>query len=165
MDMDEGDIRNEGPAEELTRLARETIEEQVGSSDTAAMRIRCQRVIDLYASGAIEDARDYFHAALVLLYGETTAHYELSRNFAHRSVKLEEARAWTVVAMAWDRWLLAAGKPQRFGTQIIKKGGRWSLGEIDPEISDLDRAFYGVPPLYVQQQRAEQLQRQEDINP
>jgi hypothetical protein len=64
--------------------------------------------------------------------------------------------------MAWDRWLLSLGKPQRFGTQIIKKGGRWSLGELDPSINDVDRAMFGVPPLYVQQQRANQLQSQED---
>lgn len=154
----------EGPGQELARLAQETIESQGGSSDAALMRMRCQRVIDLYASGAIQDARDNFHAALVLLYGEKSAHYELSRTFALRAARQDDARAWTVFAMAWDRWLLATGRSQRFGTQIIKRGGRWSLGKVDPQISDLDRAFYGVPPLFVQQQRASQLQRQEDAD-
>jgi hypothetical protein len=63
--------------------------------------------------------------------------------------------------MAWDRWLVVSGKPQRFGTQIIKQGGHWSLGLVEPEVSDLERALYAVPPLYVQRQRAEQLERQE----
>jgi hypothetical protein len=159
------DFENQLPedtGEELARLARETLESQSGTSDSAAMRIRCQRVIDLYASGSIEDSRDNFHAALVLLYGEQSAHYELARSFAQRAAQQGESRAWSVSAMAWDRWLLSLGKPQRFGTQIIKKGGRWSLGELDPTINDIDRAMFGVPPLYVQEQRARQLQSQEE---
>lgn len=161
-EMTGGGPGDELPGDELARLAQETIEGQVHSTDAAAMRTRCQRVIDLYAKGAIEDSRDNFHASLVLLYGEQASHYDLARVFAQRAAKEGETRGWTVCAMAWDRWLLSTGKPQRFGTQIIKQGGRWSLGEIDTKTSDLDRAFYGVPPLYVQQQRAEMLQRQED---
>jgi hypothetical protein len=163
--MDDWNLENqlpEDPGEELARLARETLESQSSANDSAAMRIRCQRVIDLYAAGSIVESRDSFHAALVLLYGEQSAHYELARTFAQRAAQAGETRAWSVSAMAWDRWLLSLGKPQRFGTQIIKKGGRWSLGELDPTINDTDRAMFAVPPLDVQQQRAEQLQRQED---
>lgn len=162
--MEEKQFQGEEPGDELARLAQETIENQVDGTDSAAVRIRCQRVIDLYANGALSEARDYFHAALVLLYGERTAHYELARNFAMRAASSGETRAWTVTAMAWDRWLLANSKPQRFGTQIIKRGGRWSLGDVDMAITDAQRAFYGVPPLYVQQHRAAQLQSQEERN-
>lgn len=151
----------EGPSEELERLARESLEAQADPSDLAGMRRRCQRVIDLYAQGHIVDAHDNFHAAWVLLCGESAAHFRLARMFARRAAGLGEARAWTLEAMAWDRWLVASGKPQRFGTQILKQHGRWSLGAVDPAVTDLERAFYGVPPLYVQRQRAEQLQRQE----
>lgn len=158
---DEERLFGEDPGAELARLAQETIEAQSGTSDIEQNRIRCQRVIDLYAEGAIREARDNFHAALVLLYGETQAHYELARMFAHRATAMGDSRAWTVQAMAWDRLLLSQRKPQRFGTQIIKKGGVWSLGEVDPRVNDWERAMYGVPPLYVQQQRVEQLQRQE----
>ncbi len=161
-EMFEGIPGDESPAEELARLAQETIESQMGSTDPAAMRIRCQRVIDLYANGSILEARDHLHAALVLLYGEKSAHYELARTFAQRAARQGESRAWTVTAMAWDRWLLAMQRPQRFGTQIIKKNGRWSLGEVEPDMNDKERAFYGVPPLHVQQQRAKQLQSQEE---
>lgn len=151
----------EGPSEELERLARESLEAQADPSDLTGMRQRCQRVIDLYAQGHIVNAYDNFHAAWVLLCGESAAHFRLARMFARRAAGLGEARAWTLEAMAWDRWLVASGKPQRFGTQILKQHGRWSLGAVDPAVTDLERAFYGVPPLYVQQQRAEQLQRQE----
>lgn len=163
MDDDEEPLLppREDPNEELERLARETLEAQAGTADPVGARRRCQRVIDLYAQGAVVDARDNFHAAWVLLCGETLGHYNLARLFARRATELGEERAWTLRAMAWDRWLVAGGKPQRFGTQIIKQGGRWSLGSVDPGVNDLERALYAVPPLYVQMQRAEQLERQE----
>ncbi len=158
----EEEFMYEDSSDELARMAQETIEEQMNAPDVANMRTRCQRVIDLYAKGMIEDGRDHFHAGLVLLHGERTAHYELARTFSRRASDMGEARAWTVQAMAWDRWLLSLGKPQRFGTQIIKQQGRWSLGDVDVRITDSLRAFYGVPPLFVQEQRVRQLQRQED---
>ncbi|NJK82342.1 MAG: hypothetical protein HC893_14255 [Chloroflexaceae bacterium] len=162
MDNLQSDGDEETVAEELARLAQETLEAQAGSSSTAAMRERCQRIIELFAKGAILEARDNFHAALVLLYGERLSHYDLARTFAWRAAKLGESRSWSVYAMAWDRWLIAAGKPQRFGTQIIRLNGRWTLGLVDPEVNDQQRAMYGVLPLYVQEERAKQLQRQEE---
>lgn len=149
-------------SEELARLAREAIEAQAGTIDMAGARRRCQRVIELYSAGLVRNSRDHFHAAWVMLCGETQGHYSMARMFARRATDLGEERAWTLRAMAWDRWLVASGQPQRFGTQIIKQGGRWSLGEVDPRVSDLDRALYAVPPLYVQRQSAEQLQRREE---
>ncbi len=163
--MDEEDTYgNELLGEELARLARETIESRVETADFESARARCIRVMALYDQGAVRDAQDCFHAALVLLYGDRPAHYDLSRSLAQQSAKMGEVRAWTLQAMAWDRWLLSIGKPQRFGTQIVKQRGRWSLSDIDETITDVDRAFYGVPPLYVQQQRVQQLQREEDQN-
>jgi hypothetical protein len=150
------------PEDELARMAQETIESQVGGSDIENVRRRCERVLTLYEQGAIEDSRDHFHAALVLLYGERSRHYELSRLLSFRSARMGEMRAWTLEAMARDRWLLSVGRPQHFGTQIIREGGRWSLGNIEERTTDTERAMYGVPPLYVQQQRAQQLQRQEE---
>lgn len=158
---DEEQSFDEEPGAELARLAQEAVEEQTGTADAAQARIRCQRVIDLYAKGTIREARDNFHAALVLLYGESEAHFELALMFARRATTMGDSRGWTIQAMAMDRLLLAKHKPQRFGTQFIKKGGIWSLGKVDPHVNDWERAMYGVPPLFFQQQRAEQLQRQE----
>ena len=67
-----------------------------------------------------------------------------------------------MVAAAWDRSLIGRGKPQRFGTQFIREGGRWSLGRVDARVTDAQRALYGVPPLWVQQQNVDQLQQRED---
>ncbi|MBP1464761.1 hypothetical protein EYB53_003455 [Candidatus Chloroploca sp. M-50] len=160
--LDPLDSQQEDPSGELERLAREALEAQAETNDPIATRQRCQRVIDLYAGGWVQNERDNFHAAWVMICGESQGHFSLAQLFARRSAELGEDRAWTLWAMAWDRWLVAGGKPQRFGTQIIKQHGRWSLGVVDPDISDLERALFAVPPLYVQLQRAEQLQRQEN---
>jgi len=111
------------PSEELARLAREAIEAQSGSLDMSGARRRCQRVIELYSAGQVRSGRDHFHASWVMLCGETQGHYSMARMLARRATELGEDRAWTLRAMAWDRWLVANGKPQRFGTQIISRGG------------------------------------------
>jgi hypothetical protein len=154
----------EDPSDELARLAQETIDTQTSNelADIFETRKRCERVITLHEQGFVLDARDNFHAALVMLYGERVSHYQMSRTCAYQSAKDGEERAWTLYAMAWDRWLLALGKPQRFGTQIVKQHGEWSLSTVDPAVTDNERAFYGVPPLFVQEQRARYLQREED---
>jgi hypothetical protein len=161
--MDDDDkVMDEGASEELALMAQETIDSQINATTVDDSPLRGQRVLDLYNQGVIQNARDCFHAALVLLYGDKLAHYGLAQRLARKSALLGEQRSWTVQAMAWDRWLLASGKAQRFGTQIIKQRGRWSLGPVDPQITDNERAFYGVPPLFVQEQRAQLLQNQED---
>lgn len=156
------DLLPEEEQDELTRLAQETIESQMGVVDAADIRRRCGRVLDMYSAGELHDSRDHFHAALVLLYGEKPSHFDLARLLAYQSARMGDSRAWSLYAMAWDRWLLALGKPQRFGTQIIRQQGRWSVGALDERTTDNERAFYGVPPLFVQQQRARQLQYQEE---
>lgn len=154
----------ESPEAELARLAEEQISDLDAEGEERVQRgkQRRERVAQLYAQGAVESAQGYYHAALVMLYGEDVAHYDLARTFARRAADMGEPRAWSVVAAAWDRALVARGQPQRFGTQFIRENGRWSLGNVDPAVTDGERAMYGVPPLWVQQQSVEQLQRRED---
>ena len=149
---------------ELERLA----EEQITDLDSDATdrvrrgRQRRARVVTLYAQGRLETARDFYHAALVMLYGEELAHWELARTLARRAASLGDPRAWSIIAAAWDRALLARGLPQRFGTQFVRENGRWTVGAVDPNVTDSERAFYGIPPLWVQRQSAEPLQRREE---
>ncbi|MBS1965684.1 MAG: hypothetical protein JST60_07665 [Chloroflexi bacterium SZAS-1] len=154
----------EDPSAELERLAEEQINDldTTGDERTRRGRERRERVLALYGQGALRSAQDNYFAALVMLYGDDIAHFELAKTFGQRASVLGEPRAWSVIAAAWDRSLLGRGKPQRFGTQFVRENGRWSLGEVDPRITDMQRALYGVPPLWVQRQNAEQLQRREE---
>jgi hypothetical protein len=149
---------------ELERLAEEQINDldSEGEDRLARSKGRRERVVMLYARGALRSAQDFYYASLVLLYGDEVAHFDLARTFAKRAAAMGEGRAWSVIAAAWDRALLARNRPQRFGTQFIRENGRWSLGRVDPRVNDYQRALYGVPPLWYQQQNVDQLQRREE---
>ena len=155
---------SEDPSMELERMAEEQINDLDSESEdrTRRSKQRRERVLTLYGQGALRSAPDNYFAALIMLYGDDVAHFELARTFAKRATVLGEPRAWSVVAAAWDRALLGRGQPQRFGTQFIRENGRWSLGKVDPHVTDSQRALYGVPPLWVQQQNVDQLQRREE---
>jgi hypothetical protein len=159
------DLPFEETSQELKRLADEQLED-VESDDLVERRQRSkqrrERVLELYGQSAVQTSEDNYHAALVMLYGEEVAHFELSRTFAQRSASLGDPRAWSLIAAAWDRSLIQRGKPQRFGTQFIRENGRWTLGPMDPAVTDAMRAMYGVPPLWVQQQAVDRLQRREE---
>jgi hypothetical protein len=154
----------EDPSNELQRLA----EEQIGDLETDTPdrakrgKQRRERVVTLYAAGTIQSPEDHYHAALVMLYGDEMRHFDLARRLAEESARRGESRAWSVVAAAWDRWLLSRGQAQRFGTQFVREHGRWSLGEVNEAITDAERALYGVPPLWVQRQHLEQIRRRDE---
>ncbi len=146
-------------SQELERLA----DEQLHDEDGTTRRQRCSRVCDIAVDGGIVSGADYYHAAVVLLHGETPEEFATALHFARTSAKQHDPRAWSVVAATWDRLLIAKRRPQRFGTQFVKIDGKWSLGAVDANITDAERAFYGVPPLWVQQKNAELLQRRDEL--
>jgi hypothetical protein len=59
-----------------------------------------------------------------------------------------------------DRWLMAGGLPQAYGTQYRAQGDRWVLHEVDPTTSDEERARWDVPPLVEALRRAEEMTRE-----
>lgn len=154
----------EEPSDELERLAEEQLNDAEGESGDrrGRGRQRRSRVLELYNQGSVASSDDHYHAALVLLYGEDVTHYELSRTFARRAAALGSPRAWSIIAAAWDRSLIQRGKPQRFGTQFVREQGRWTLGRVDDGVTDAERAMYGVPPLWVQEQAVARLRRREE---
>jgi hypothetical protein len=53
-----------------------------------------------------------------------------------------------LAAAAMDRALVHLGKPQRYGTQLQAfDGGAWTLGAVDPSVTDGERAWWQVPPI------------------
>ncbi len=49
---------------------------------------------------------------------------------------------------------MALGKPQLYGTQFRKEGERWVLYEVDPAVTDEERARWNVPKLEAAKARA-----------
>jgi hypothetical protein len=66
-----------------------------------------------------------------------------------------------LAAAAKDRFLMHSGKPQLYGTQFVLEGETWVLYEVDPSITDEERARWGVPPLAEARRSAEEMNRRE----
>lgn len=76
-----------------------------------------------------------------------------------KAVELDPANksAKWLAAAAKDRWLMWQNKPQLYGTQFKKVDGRWILWEVDPTVTDEERARWNVPPLEEAKKKAEAL--------
>lgn len=110
-------------------------------------RERRQRVEELLASRPLLDAQDYFHAAMIFQHGETPEHFLLAHTLAYQGAKRGYAACFCLMAAAYDRVLMSAGLPQKYGTQYITRDGRRVLYDFDPATTDAERAEWHVPPL------------------
>lgn len=108
---------------------------------------RVQRVREMWLGGALQDAEDWFMAAVVLQHGDVAADYRQAHEFALEAAKRGHPAGRWMAAAAYDRWLMHQGKPQRFGTQYLVEGDRSFLWEVDPATTDDERAAWGVPLL------------------
>ena len=118
---------------------------------------RRERVTALLASSPLLDAEDYFHAAMIFQHGETLEHFLRAHELAHKGIKLGHSGCLRLMAAAYDRWLMARGYPQKYGTQYIIEHGHWALFAVDPSTTDEQRAQWNVPPLEQCFQRAEEM--------
>lgn len=107
---------------------------------------RRTRVIELLRQGRVRTAQDYENAALVFQHGDTLADYEQARALAYEGAKRGSRSALWLAAAAWDRWLVKAGHPQRFGTQFrCPKGAPCEVLPLDPATTVEERARWNVP--------------------
>jgi hypothetical protein len=112
---------------------------------------RRARVAAIVASGRARTGADWYAAAMVYQHGEALDDYARARDYAVAAVLRGDRRGSWLAAAAWDRWLVHAGYPQRFGTQarcdVIDGGQRCHLEPYDPSTTDADRSRWNVPPL------------------
>lgn len=118
---------------------------------------RLKRTREIAAAGGLHQADDYFNAALVFQHSDKLEDYAQAHQWCLKAVELdpENSNARWLAAATQDRWLMNQGKPQLYGTQFKKVDGRWILWEVDPSITDEERARWEVPPLAEARKRAE----------
>jgi hypothetical protein len=119
---------------------------------------RVRRVREIVAARRSElGPDDLYHAALVLQHGEERDDFLLAHELAVRAAELDadHPHARWLAAAALDRALVAAGEPQRYGTQSVFEQGRWVLAPVDPAVGDEERARWDVPPLAESRARVE----------
>ncbi len=109
---------------------------------------RLKRTRELYASGTVRTGADWLHAALILQHSSEPDDYLLAHEMCVAALALGEKRAKWLVAATEDRFLMAIGRKQRFGTQYEAAApGQFRLAPTDPQVTDELRAAVGAPPL------------------
>lgn len=104
---------------------------------------------ELLAQGAAKTGADYLAAALVFQHGNTLEDFAKARELAAEAARKGNPAGLWLTAAAWDRWLMTAGKPQRFGTQykLDEATKQMRLYPADPTVTDEERERWGFPPL------------------
>ncbi len=103
------------------------------------------------AGGGLRTAQDYLRAAYLMQHGPDKDDPRIAHAMASLSWELDphnkEAR-W-LMAASWDRLMMSMGRPQWYGTQFDKPSEKfpWTLGAVDPRVTDAERATFFVPPL------------------
>lgn len=105
----------------------------------------------LMQTGALHVAHDYYCAAVVFQHGDQVSDFELAHALALISTTLDPAPEAPryMVAATWDRYLMAMGRPQWYGTQYIRgETGVWTQYTIDKSaVDDESRQRLAVPTL------------------
>jgi hypothetical protein len=76
---------------------------------------------------------------------------------AAKGVDPHDRSARWLAAASEDRLLVRQGQLQKWGTQFGKKDGKWVLEDVDPAVTDEQRAEWDVPPLAEARERAEKM--------
>lgn len=151
---------------ELARMFREDQEDRAGShEDTEWQEVdkrdseRRRRVREIMESGGARQADDYYHAAMVFQHGLEPEDHDRAHQWCLKALELdaEHSNARWLAAASKDRALMWRGRPQLYGTQFQIVDGKWILWEVDPDVTDEERARWDVPPLAVALKRADEL--------
>jgi len=120
-------------------------------------------VMHYLQAGVVNSAEDLYHAAMIFQHGNCPEHFKLANLLAKMAIENGSDRARWLYAATLDRYLMSEGRPQQFGTQFVTIGktGTWELYDFDPATTDEERARYNVPPLAVQKQKLEKMNRPE----
>lgn len=127
---------------------------KVGAEDLA----RRLEIAPLLVAGKITRAESLYHAAMIFQHGTCPAHFKLTADLALKAVELGHDKARWLHAAGLDRYLMNLGQPQKYGTQFSKTDdGVWRLYEVDPAVTDEERARFNVPPLAKARETARRL--------
>jgi len=106
-----------------------------------------KEVLKLEKKGALCTHDDRFWGAMVML--QTTNEEAAARAYGLSKALVEGryARGAWAAAVAYDRWAIAFGNLQSYGTQTRWDGTKQCLYWVDPKFTDEQRKAYGQPPL------------------
>ena len=113
-------------------------------------------MMELYTGGSLHTGRDYVHAAMILQHGDRPEDFLLCHELCIAALFKSTAADSDWVGLAkWlaaaseDRFLVAVGRSQRFGTQFYNtgQGTPWRLRPVEEGVTDELRTVWEVPTL------------------
>lgn len=109
---------------------------------------RLQRTKELLDTNALNAGIDFYRAAFIFQHSDKTEDFLKAHHLAVLSIAKGYDARW-ISAATLDRYLLATGNKQIYGTQFLTNDdGENVLRPINPEIvSDSERALLNVPAL------------------
>ncbi|MCY1019716.1 TPR end-of-group domain-containing protein [Pyxidicoccus sp. MSG2] len=116
---------------------------------TARDEQRRARVKELVAAGELKEGADFLAAAFIFQHGHAQEDFAMARELGAEAARRGHPGGLWIAAAAWDRWLMNAERPQRFGTQYRGdlQTKQMKLYPVDPSVTDEERARWGFPPL------------------
>lgn len=135
-------------------LADKKERERLKDSDNEALkalekndRKRLARVKKILSEIDTNEIWNCHYLALLFQHGETISEYETAHQYAKKAVDMGSKVTKWLYAATLDRWLVAQGKPQKFGTQFRKIDGKVELFPGDGTVNDEERLKYGIASL------------------
>jgi hypothetical protein len=125
-------------------------------------KARRQRAEALIQADALRTGADFYYVAMLLQHSDQLDDYWRAHEFAKKATELGDMRGRWLAAAAYDRWLMAQKKPQKYGTQYQFVDGQYSLWTVDPSTTDEERAAWDVPTLAISERIGQQLASQAD---
>lgn len=110
-------------------------------------RDRRAQVMALIADGWPENPEALYAAAWVLNHGDIPEEAFLGHRLASAARDRGHGAARWLAAAALDRSLMYAGRPQKYGTNMVPDGVAYRVWDVDPATTDAERAANDVPPL------------------
>jgi len=99
---------------------------------------------------------------LVYQHGDTEEEIARAHELSLKAAELDPDHpvARWLAAASKDRLLMRQGKPQLYATQYTKVDGKWVLYQVDPSVTDEERAKWDCPPLAAAKKQEEAMNRQ-----
>lgn len=131
-----------------------------GPTDLEGDERRRFRVLELLAQGLIATPASRYYAAMILQHtpqdlsngrfvSRSAENYLLAHYLAKSAAEAGQKGARNLAAACYDRYLVARGRPQKYGTQfsLNPKTGRMEFDPVDPATTDAERAAWDVTPI------------------
>ena len=112
---------------------------------------RKAQVVEMHSRGEVNTANDLYHAAVIFLHGNEPKDFLTAHRYAViASINGHRAGRW-LAAASLDRFLMASGMAQVYGTQFEfnEEDGRYQmrLPIEDANILAFEKKFFNVPPV------------------